>query len=102
MTNAQRPALLEAQALGEHDYLVSFRQDDGTVVIRVHANPAVVIRIADDEKRVVKATAAYLIARQSADELPEQLDLDDVAAAYDTYVDDLHAQLIAAADTGLH
>ena len=76
------------EALGDHDYLVRFKQDEDTVVVRVHADPAVVAQIADDEQRVVEATAAYLIARQSADDLPEHVDLDAVAAAYDGYVED--------------
>ena len=48
--------------------------------MRVHADPAVVVRVGDDEQRVVEATAAYLIARQGAEDLPEQVDLDAVAA----------------------
>jgi hypothetical protein len=84
------PAL---EALGDHEYLVRFQQDQDTVVVRMHADPAVVAQIAGDEQRVVEATAAYLIARQSAEDLPEQVDLDTVAAAYDGYVADLHRQL---------
>jgi hypothetical protein len=87
-----QPAL---EALGDHDYLLRFQQDEDTVVVRVHADPAVVAQIAAEEQRVVEATAAYLIARQSADDLPEQVDLDTVAAAYDGYVADLHHQLSA-------
>jgi hypothetical protein len=90
LMSVQQPAL---EALGDHDYLVRFVQDEDTVVVRVHADPAVVAQIADDEQRVVEATAAYLIARQSADDLPEQVDLDAVAAAYDGYIVDLHHQL---------
>ena len=86
-----QPAL---EALGDHDYLVRFQQEDeDTVVVLVHADPDVVAQIADDEQRVVEATAAYLVARQSADDLPEQVDLDTVAAAYDGYVEDLQHQL---------
>jgi hypothetical protein len=81
------------EALGDHDYLVRFAQDEDIVVVCMHADPAVVAQIGDDEQRVVEATAAYLIARQSADDLPEQVDLDTVAAAYDGYVADLHRQL---------
>ena len=88
--SVDQPAL---EALGDHDYLVRIQQGDDTVVLRMHADPAVVERIADEEQRVVEATAAYLIARQSVDELPEQVDLDDVAAAYDGYVKDLQRQL---------
>jgi hypothetical protein len=64
-----QPAL---EALGDHDYLVRFQQDADTVDVRVHADPAVVAQIADDEQRVADATAAYLIARQSADDLPSR------------------------------
>ncbi|WP_319447409.1 MULTISPECIES: hypothetical protein [unclassified Mycobacterium] len=81
------------EALGDHDYLVRFQQGEDSVVVRMYADPAVVVQIAADEQRVVEATAAYLIARQSADDLPEQVDLDAVAAAYEGYVDDLHRQL---------
>src|SRR5258708_1520024 len=63
--SVDQPAL---EALGDHDYLVRIQQGDDTVVLRMHADPAVVERIADEEPRVVEATAAYLIARQSADE----------------------------------
>jgi hypothetical protein len=88
--SVDRPTL---ESLGDHDYLVRFQQDEGAVVVVIHADPAVVEQIAEDEQRVVAATAAYLIARQSADDLPEQVDLDAVAAAYDGYVEDLRRQL---------
>lgn len=83
------------EPLGDHDYLVRFTQDD-SIEIQMRATPAIVARIAGahaDETRVVAVTAAYLIERQRADELPGQLDLDDVAAAYDGYVEDLHDRL---------
>jgi hypothetical protein len=84
------------EPLGDHDYLVSVREGEDTVEIRVHASPAVVRRIAvadTDEIRIIAATVAYLIQRQRADDLPVNLDLDDVAAAYDGYIDDIHVQL---------
>ena len=87
------------QSLGDHDYLVRVRQGDDVVTIRLRANPEVVARIAGadaDESRVVAATMDYLAARQRSDELPEQLDLDDVVAAYDDYVDDLTSKSVAS------
>jgi hypothetical protein len=36
---------------------------------------------------------AYLTARQRPDDLPKQLDLDDIIAAYDGYLDDLRDQI---------
>lgn len=75
---ASQPVL---EALGDHDYLLRFTQDyDAPVVVRVYADPTVVAQIAADETRVVAATADYLIARQSLEDLPEQVDLDEVAA----------------------
>lgn len=85
------------QSLGMHDYLLQVREGEDLVRVRVHATPAVVARITDsggDESWVIEATAAYLIARQRADDLPAMLDLDDVAAAYPGYVEDLRAQLV--------
>jgi hypothetical protein len=83
------------ESLGDHDYLVRVREGEAIVEIRVHANPAVVRRIAVDvdETRIVEATVAYLVQRQLADDLPANLDLDDVAAAYDGYIDDIQMQL---------
>jgi hypothetical protein len=86
------------EALGDHDYLVHVNRDDDfvTVRIRMRATPEVVARISGadvDESRVVAATMDYLAARQRSDELPEQLDLADIVAAYDDYVDDLRQQL---------
>lgn len=84
------------QALGDHNYVIHVQEGKDTIEIRVHASPDVVARIAvvdTDENRIIEATAAYLIARQRADDLPTVLDLDDVAAAYDGYVEDISSQL---------
>jgi hypothetical protein len=40
-----------------------------------------------DETRIIDAPAAYLILRQRADDLPVSLDLGDVAAAYDGFIE---------------
>ncbi|WP_396928149.1 hypothetical protein [Mycolicibacterium sp.] len=85
------PPVLES--LGDHDYLLRFVHDEDSVVVCLHADPAVVAQIGDDEQEVVKATAIYLIARQSPEDLPKQVDLDTVAAAYEGYVDELRRQL---------
>lgn len=87
--------LPQVETLGEHRYLVRARQGADTIEIRVHATASVIARLATDEideTRIIEATAAYLIARQRADDLPPQLDLDDVAAAYEGFEDDLRRQ----------
>lgn len=85
------------EALGDHDYLVRVPVGEDLVTVRIRANPEIVTCIAGDgadEVRVVGATMTYLTARQRADDLPEQLDLEDVVAAYDNYVADLREQMV--------
>lgn len=87
---------LDAELLGDHDYLVRVGHGDGSAEIRVHASPTVVHRVAadgNDETRIIEATVAFLMRRQRADDLPSSLDLDDVAAAYDDYIDVIRRQL---------
>jgi len=84
------------EPLGDHEYLVRVREADATVEIRMYASQAVVRHMAVvdiDETRIIEATVAYLMQRQRADDLPVNLDLDDVAAAYDGYIADIHLQL---------
>jgi hypothetical protein len=86
----------QVEPLGEHHYLVRVHQGEDVIEIRVDATPDVIARLVNaetDEIRVVEATAAYLIARQRADDLPPQLDLEDVAAAYEGFEDELRRQL---------
>lgn len=83
------------EALGDHDYLTHVPQDEDLVTIQIRANPEAVARIAGphaDETSVVAATVTYLIARQRPDDLPGQLDLEDVIAAYSDYVDELQTK----------
>ncbi|BBZ03203.1 hypothetical protein MCHIJ_26400 [Mycolicibacterium chitae] len=91
---------LSIESLGDHDYLVWVELDEdldaAAVTLRVRADPAVVTQISGaeaDERRVVAATIDYLTARQRADDLPGDVDLQDVAAFYDGYVDELQEQL---------
>jgi hypothetical protein len=89
------------EAVGDHDYRVRVAMGEDLVTIRMRATPEVVARVGGtdvDEIRVVAATMAFLTARQGADDLPEQLDLDDVVAAYDHYVDDVRTLLTSGND----
>lgn len=93
------------ESLGDHDYLVRVRQGEDTIEIQVRATPTVIARLTSDETdetRIIEATAAYLIARQRADDLPPQLDLDDVAAAYAGFEDALRQQLRDPDRAGRH
>jgi hypothetical protein len=90
---------LRIESLGEHRFLLTRRESDELVEIQVYADPAVVNRIrldergGVDEKRIVRAAAEFLLERQSADELPGKIDLDEVVAAYDGFIDDMRERV---------
>lgn len=87
---------VDIESLGDHDYLARVPLGEDVVTIRIRATPEVVAQIAGpeaDEAGVVTATVAYLTARQGPDDLPGQLDLDDVVAAYAGYVDYMRNRL---------
>jgi hypothetical protein len=87
---------LRMESLGEHRFLLTSRDSDELVEIQVYADPAVVKRIGlegVDEQRVIRAAADFLLERQRADELPGKVDLDDVVAAYDGFIDDMRERV---------
>jgi hypothetical protein len=87
---------VKIDALGEHRFLVRARQGDDIVEVLVRASPAVLARFTEneiDEIRIIEATFAYLVTRQRADDLPSQLDLDDVLATYEDFEDDVRRRL---------
>ncbi len=80
------------QELDGSVYLASIRDDEELTEIRVSVSRNVMERLgtaAGDEPRIVRETLAYLLDRQHADELPDTLDLEDVVAAYDDYLEDM-------------
>lgn len=88
----------QVEALGEHLYLVRAPQGDETVQIQIHATTDAIRRLAGDETdeaRVIEATVAYLLARQRADDLPADLDLEDVAVAYEGFEEDMRTRFAA-------
>jgi hypothetical protein len=87
---------LQVHALGDHNYLIHIYQGEEQVEIRIQASNDVVQQLGlheVDEPRIVEATAAFLIERQLAVDLPSTLDLDDVAAGYDYYFSELELRL---------
>ena len=86
------------ETLGEHRYLVRAQQGEEPVEILVRASPTVIARLAPreaDESRVIEETLAFLVARQRADDLPPQLDVDEILATYEDFEDDLRGRLHA-------
>lgn len=90
---------LHMESLGEHRFSLTKREGDELVEFEVYANPTVVERIGpkefDDvaEQRIVRAAADFLLELQRADELPATIDLDDIAAAYDGFINDVQERL---------
>lgn len=84
------------QEMAVHEYLVRVSEGDDVIEIRLHTSPAVLTRIGGGdtaEPLIVEATMSYLMARQRADDLPTELDLDDVASADEGYVEDIRHRL---------
>jgi hypothetical protein len=88
---------MQVHALGDHTYLIQVTEGEEQIEIRIRASTAVVQQLGlpeVDETRIVAATAAFLIERQLAIDLPPTLDLDDVVAGYDNYLSELDLRLI--------
>lgn len=95
---SQQPQI---DALGGHHYAITVREGEDLVQISLHADPATVALIGGDqldERRLVEETLRYLVRRQRADDLPPALDLADVAAGYDTWIDEMRYQVSAAVE----
>lgn len=89
----------QIEAVGGHRYEITLREGEDLVQISLHADPATVALIATDpldERRLVEETLRYLVRRQRADDLPPSLDLADVAAGYDTWIEEMRTQMSAA------
>lgn len=83
---------MQIEQTGEHEYLVRLTEAEDQVQFLIRAAPPVLAKLGfqpHQEAQVVTATAAFLIRRQLAADLPEVVDLDDVAAVYDDYLDQL-------------
>jgi hypothetical protein len=86
------PVECQVQSLGDHEYLVAMRSGERAAESRFRAGPAILDALGAgnaDEERVVRETAAFLLRHQPLTDLPALIDLEDVAAAYDEYLDEL-------------
>jgi|GEM_PF-1578191 len=98
-------AQLQVEDLGDHRYQVHLDPHDsadGPVEVVIQARPAVLARFASDrcsETAVVAGTVAYLLTHQNPEDLPAQVDLEDVAAAYDDFPAELRRWLDSSGPT---
>lgn len=84
------------EAMGDHRYLASLGRNEDLIQVRVEVTPEVLEEIGAtgfNEEDVAAATIAFLTDRQRPDELPPQLDLEQVSAVYDDFADTIRAQL---------
>lgn len=81
---------------GEGEYLIRAAAHDGTMTVTLALAEAGSVsegRLADDEA-TAGATVRYLLEHQDAGDLPEQVEIGDVVAAYPDAVDRIAALLV--------
>ncbi|MGW3045554.1 hypothetical protein ACWC9T_37280 [Kitasatospora sp. NPDC001159] len=89
----------EVEPLGDHEYLLRARAGEEVVESRFRASEAVAEQLhatSADEQRLVEETAEFLAERQPVIDLPPMVDLDDVAACYDDYLEQLDQRLASS------
>ena len=92
MTNNE----LQIESVLDHHYTITVQEGDDLIELMVYADPAVVALIATnqgDERRIVIETMRFLRRRQRADDLPSLLDLADVAAGYDSWIEEMRGNV---------
>jgi hypothetical protein len=79
---------IEIDAQGENTFLVVQPSELEDVRTYVTVTPEVMDRLgADDEEDVVRRTVLFLRKHQEVADFPEMLDLEDVIAGYDDYLE---------------
>jgi hypothetical protein len=79
---------IEIDAQGENSYLVVQPSELEDVRTFVTVTPEVMDRLgADDEEDVVRRTVLFLRKHQEIADFPEMIDLEDVIASYDDYLE---------------
>jgi hypothetical protein len=81
---------IEIEPQSEHQYVVRLRDGEDACETWFHITPAVLedVRVeGEDEERVVRRTAEFLVARQSVADFPDIVELEDVIATYDDFVE---------------
>jgi hypothetical protein len=81
---------IEIDAQGDHQYVVQLRDDDEVTESWFTITPSLLDRLRrgdEDEEHFVRRTAEFLVQRQGVADFPDIVDLEDVLATYDDYVD---------------
>jgi hypothetical protein len=83
-------ASIEIAPQGEHQYVVRLQDGEDVAETWFNITPELLDRVlaqGEDEEGVVRRTAEYLVARQDVADFPRIVELEDVIASYDDYVD---------------
>lgn len=91
--NMTEPAI---EGLGGRRYLAHFVGGEEPVVSELEGSSEILDRLGlqdTDELRLMQATAKFLLSRQLAVDLPPVIDLDDVVAGYDDYIELMRNEL---------
>ena len=81
---------IEIDAQGENSYLVVQASELEDVRTYVTVSPDVLDRLGtDDEEDVVRRTVLFLRKHQEIADFPDVIDLEDVVASYDDYLESM-------------
>jgi hypothetical protein len=81
---------IDIDTQGDHTYVVQFRDGDEATESWFTITPSIVDRLrrdGEDEEHFVRRTAEFLVDRQGVADFPDIVDLEDVIASYDDYVE---------------
>ena len=83
---------IEIDAQGEHGFVVTQPSELEDVRTWFQVSPEAMDQLgADDEEDVVRRTVLFLRGHQDVADFPETVDLEDVIAAYDDYLEAMTA-----------
>jgi hypothetical protein len=81
---------IEIETQGEYQYVVRLRDEDEACETWFNITPAALDQVrvgGEDEERVVERTAEFLVARQGVADFPDIVELEDVIATYDDFIE---------------
>ena len=81
---------IEIDTQGDHQYVVQLRDDDEVTESWFTITPSLREQLCsdgEDEEHFVRRTAEFLVQHQDVADFPDIVDLEDVIATYDDYVD---------------
>ncbi|MGO4432851.1 hypothetical protein [Arthrobacter sp. fls2-241-R2A-172] len=86
----------DIEPVNQNEYLVRWRSEGQTGESLVHTNPDFLVEAGldgFDEQLVVEETTTYLAEHQPVIDFPQTVDLEEIAAAYGDYAEQLRARL---------